>query len=355
MEFIMQKNKLIPLTLITFTMLSGCSSVPQNSSLAEAHNRFDNARANQQITNLAALELKEAGESLTKADSALNKGESAETVDHLAYIASQQVGIAQETANRKTAELVVNHAAAKRDQDLLAARTAEADAANRQVVIAQATADWQAEELASASANAVSDQILIAQQETQLDELNAKKTKADANTANDQVLIAQQEMQLKELNSKKAKADANAASDHALIAQQEMQLKELNAKKTKRGIVITLGDVLFSSNKAELKSGGSHNVQKLADFLNQFPQHKVLVEGYTDSIGSDNHNLALSERRARAVQTALVDMGINSERVTTRGYGEAFPVASNDTATNRQLNRRVEIILSDENGNIAPR
>ena len=143
--------------------------------------------------------------------------------------------------------------------------------------------------------------------------------------------------------------------DQALIAQQQQQLSDLNAKKTARGLVITLGDVLFSSNKAQLKSGGMRNMQKLADFLNKYPQHKVLIEGYTDSIGSDSLNQKLSERRAMSVKTALIGMGISSERITTQGYGEAFPVAGNDTASSRQLNRRVEIILSDENGNIAPR
>jgi len=80
-----------------------------------------------------------------------------------------------------------------------------------------------------------------------------------------------------------------------------------------------------------------------------------LVEGYTDSTGSDSLNQELSDRRANTVRTALLDMGSSSDRVTARGYGEAYPVASNDTAASRQLNRRVEIILSDDKGNIAPR
>ncbi len=96
-------------------------------------------------------------------------------------------------------------------------------------------------------------------------------------------------------------------------------------------------------------------MQKLADFLTQYPQQKVLVEGYTDSIGSDSYNQGLSDRRAYAVRTALMEMAISSDRVTAHGYGEAFPVAGNDNAASRQLNRRVEIILSDNNGNIAPR
>ncbi len=295
----MQKNRYIPMTLIVAAILSGCSSIPKNSSLDAAHSNYDSARSNPQVTNLSALELKEAGDSLNKADYALSKGESTGTVNQLAYIANQQVSIAQETAKRKTAELAVTNASTKRDQARLEARTAEADAARQQVATMQETAAQQAAALAAAG--------------------------------------------------------ANAERDQALIAQQEIQLKELNAKKTERGLVITLGDVLFSTNKAQLKSGGMRSVQKLADFLKQYPKHKVLVEGYTDSTGSNSLNQKLSERRANAVRSALLDMGITSDRVATRGYGEAFPVASNNSAASRQLNRRVEIILSDNNGNIAPR
>lgn len=297
----MKKNLSFLMALIAVAILSGCStaSAPQNAALTAAHNSYNNARANPQVTDLAALELKEAGDTLSKADDAFSKGQGTDTVNHLSYMANQQVGIAQETAKRKTAELAVANAAAKRTEVRLEARTAEADAAKREVAIAKEKADWQAEELAA--------------------------------------------------------AEANAQLDQELIAQQERELKELNAQKTERGLVITLGDVLFNTNKAQLKSGGMHNVQKLADFLNQYPQHKVLVEGHTDSTGSDSYNQKLSERRANAVRTALIDQGVGSERVTTRGYGEAYPVAGNDTAAGRQLNRRVEIVLSDAKGNITPR
>ena len=298
----MKNIRYLPLTLIAIAILAGCNSTTHNSYLSDAHNSYNAARANPQVTNLAALELKEAGDSLGRADNALSKGESAATVNQLAYIANQQVAIAQETAKRKTAELAVANAAANRNQVRLEARTAEADAAKRQVAIAQETTDQQAEELAAASANAASDQALITKQEQQLKEL-----------------------------------------------------KELNAKITKRGLVVTLGDVLFSTNKAHLKLSGTHNVKKLADFLRQYPQRNVLIEGYTDSTGSDSHNQQLSERRANTVRTALVELGISSDRVATRGYGEQFPVADNDTAANRQLNRRVEIIFSDDNGKITQR
>lgn len=138
-------------------------------------------------------------------------------------------------------------------------------------------------------------------------------------------------------------------------AQLESQLKALNARQTPRGIVITIGDVLFDTDKAELKAGGMRNMEKLVDFLKDNPQRKAMIEGFTDDTGSDSHNQALSERRAASVMNALVSMGIGSERLGARGYGEAYPVAGNDSASGRQMNRRVEIILSDESGNISAR
>ena len=339
----MQTNRYFPMGLIAVAILSGCVSptVPQNLSLTEAHSNYNSVRTDPQVTNLAAVELQEAAVSLNNADDALRIGESEAKVNHLAYIAKQQVEIAQETAKRKTAELAVTNASAKRDQLRLEARTAEADAAKEQTAIVQKTADQQAAALEVASAQAQRDEALIAARQSEVD---AARQQAD---------IAQEAANQQAAALEAARVQAER--DQALIAQQEMQLKELNATKTARGLVITLGDVLFSTNKAELKSGGIRNVQKLAEFLKQYPQHKVLVEGFTDSTGSDSVNQELSDLRANAVRTALIDMGISSDRVSTHGFGEGFPVASNETAAGRQLNRRVEIILSDDKGNIAPR
>ena len=106
--------------------------------------------------------------------------------------------------------------------------------------------------------------------------------------------------------------------------------------------------MLFETNKAELKSGGTRSLQKLAAFLKQYPERMVLIEGYTDSTGSTEYNQRLSERRARSVQSSLMNMGINRARINTRGYGEASPAADNTTVAGRQMNRRVEIVLPDE-------
>lgn len=285
-------------TLIAAAIVSGCATEP-NVSLVDAHNSYNNARINSEVGTLAELEMKQAGDTLKKADRAYEEDEDDESVNHLAYVATQQVAIARATAKRKTAEAAVNNAEGSRNQVRLDARTAEADAAKRQVALSQQTVDRQAAELVMAG--------------------------------------------------------ANSERDEALIAQQNILINELNAKKTARGLVITLGDVLFRTGKAGLQTGGLRNVDKLADFLTQYPGYKVLVEGYTDSRGSDAYNQELSDRRAYAVRTALVDGGVSSDRVRTRGYGEEYPVADNDTAASRQLNRRVEVILSDEHGNIATR
>jgi len=172
------KKQYIFFAPLVIAILSACNTTPINQSLAEAHNSYNTARTNPQITSLAALELKDAGDTLSKADSAFEKGESIATVNQLSYIAYQQVRIAQETAFRKTDELSVTNASAKRDQVRLAARTAEADSAKHEVAVIQETANIQAAELAAASANAEHDQQIISKQDKQLKELNAKQNQA---------------------------------------------------------------------------------------------------------------------------------------------------------------------------------
>lgn len=132
-------------------------------------------------------------------------------------------------------------------------------------------------------------------------------------------------------------------------------LQELNAKKTERGTVVTFGDVLFDTGKAELRSGSLRNLQQLADFLRDNPERKIRVEGFTDSVGSDAFNLTLSERRARAVALALQRLGVAPERIVSAGYGKGFPVASNASAESRQLNRRVEVIISSGSASVRER
>ena len=123
---------------------------------------------------------------------------------------------------------------------------------------------------------------------------------------------------------------------------------DLKAKQTERGVVLTLGDVLFTTGKDELSAQSRRGMEKLVDFLACHHGRNVLIEGHTDSVGSDSSNFALSERRAHAVKTVLMERGINGLRVATKGHGKNNPVATNTTAYGRQLNRRVEVIVLNE-------
>lgn len=296
----MNSTRFFPLTLIALAVVAGCSTTPApNARLDEARSNYRMALDDPQTRDMAGAEMRQASDALNKANDAWTRKESPAEVDHLAYLTKQKVLIAQEAARQKTAELAVTQADAARDKLRLEARTNEAETAQR-------------------SAEASQRQAASAQRQ-------AEAAKQQAN-------------------------DAQARS-----SQLEVQLRDLNAKKTDRGVVVTLGDVLFDTNQAQLKSGGMRSVQKLSTFLAQYPERRALVEGFTDNTGSEGLNQDLSSRRAAAVRAALVSLGVSGDRIATHGYGEAYPVAGNDSAGGRQMNRRVEIVLSAEDGSIAPR
>ena len=145
-------------------------------------------------------------------------------------------------------------------------------------------------------------------------------------------------------------AEAAQTEAEAAIAEANRLAEELEAQKTKRGLVLTLGDVLFDTNGADLKEGAEVSIDRLADFMRKNPERRLLVEGHTDSRGADDYNEELSEERAESVTEALVERGVPSERLRAVGLGESYPRASNDTAAGMQQNRRVEIVISNPDG-----
>jgi len=286
--------------LASAVMLGACGTTPLTTPmLDQARGDFVQANNNPQVSTYAPLEFKQASEALDQANAAAATKESLERVDQLAYLAKQKIATAQEVAKRKAAEAEISKAGQQRDQVRLEARTAEAE-----------------------------------------------RARLDAAAAQGQAAEAQR---------KAADAEAQTREAQARAAQLESMMVELQAKKTERGMIITIGDVLFATNQARLTAPGTATVRKLADVLVQNPERTVLVEGFTDSSGGTAYNQTLSERRADAVRAALLEMGVGPGRVAVRGYGEAYPVAPNDSATNKQLNRRVEIVLSNEGGSIPPR
>ncbi|MCP4699249.1 MAG: OmpA family protein [Gammaproteobacteria bacterium] len=232
---------------------------------------------------------KNAPVALHDAGKALKKAEKAEDdadIKDLAYLASKKTEQAVAIANRKLAEQKMERLSKEKDQVVLRSREREAERAKREA------------------------------------EIKAREAE-----------IARERAEL----------------ERARVKELEKQLLELQAKKTDRGLVLTLGDVLFASGKANLLGGAMHTIDKLADFLNENPGRKVLIEGHTDSRGSEEYNLTLSQHRADAVRLALLTRNVRADRIRATGYGESTPVADNASEAGRQRNRRVEIIIQDGN------
>lgn len=163
-----------------------------------------------------------------------------------------------------------------------------------------------------------------------------------------------EENQLQKIGEKRQEVLLQARTTDAQRAEQradslEKELSDLKQKQTERGTMYTFGDTLFSTGKADLKTGSQANFNRLATALKENPERKIVIEGHTDSMGSDDYNLSLSQQRADAVKNYLVANGVDADRITAIGKGEGFPVASNDTAAGRQQNRRVEVIVEGTN------
>jgi outer membrane protein OmpA-like peptidoglycan-associated protein len=193
------------------------------------------------------------------------------------------------------------------------------------------------------------DQIVLASRtrEAENAKLSAANAKQEAAVANQQAANASQEAAL---------ANQQAANAGEQTARVQAELDALKATPTPRGMVLTLGDVLFDTGRSQLKPGAGRKIDQLAQFLNEHPGRRVQVEGFTDSVGSDAYNEELSQRRADSVKEALMEHGIDPSRIGSAGYGKAYPVATNSESGGRQLNRRVEVVIGDDNGRaIGPR
>lgn len=287
--------------------LGACNTMPErDAQLENARIAHDAARDNSAVQALASVEYRRADDEYRRAEAAWQRHDNRETVDHLAYLAQRRAEIALETANLRASEAVIANAKAERDRVELEARTRDANIAQRQALVA---------------------------------------TRA-AQAAEQQAMASQAE----------AAAASQRANESAALAQSlAAQLADLQTQVTNRGMVVTLGDVLFETGSARLREPGVRAVDRLATFMREHPERTVAVEGYTDSMGSEVFNQELSERRATTIRNALIAAGVTSERISVRGYGKAYPIASNGDATGRQMNRRVEVVISDPNGRIPPR
>jgi outer membrane protein OmpA-like peptidoglycan-associated protein len=293
-------------SLIAAGLLAACASTAPSAALEQARSAVSAAAGDPIVNQYAPVELKEATDALARADREWADDHDETETNHLAYIARQRAEIATNAARSRQLDANIQQAGSEADRIRLQARTLEADQAR-----------------------------LRAQQ------------------AQQQALTAEQRAAQQQAAAAAAQAQANAAQDR--VRALEAQLRDMEAQQTERGLLVTLGDVLFAFNKAELSAQAAPRLDKLANFLKQFPDRKLLIEGYTDSVGGDSYNQSLSERRAQSVRDALVQRGVDSSRITALGYGKAHPVADNASPEGRAMNRRVEIIITDDKGNLRGR
>jgi outer membrane protein OmpA-like peptidoglycan-associated protein len=289
-------RKTLIATTVASVLLAACAAAPlKPDGAAEVRSRLTQLQSDPNLAGRAPLAIKEADAAVRTAE---QPQADQELAAHRVYLADRKVETARAQAETRLAEDQRAALSAQRESARLDARTREADAAKSQV--ATARAEGAEQKVAADQARIESDAAYIA-----------------------------------------------AANSQQQTTELQRQVDVLQAKVTDRGLVLTLGDVLFESGRADLKMGAAGNLNKLVAFLNKDPDRSVAIEGYTDSVGSEDYNQALSQRRADSVRSYLVRQGIPSGRLTATGMGMSDPVAGNDSAAGRQQNRRVEVIVSN--------
>ena len=335
------RKSLLIMSALAAAVIAACASNAPNASLENARVVVNQTAGNPEVVRRAPLELKAARDTIDRADGVWRSDRDEGEVNHLAYLATQRAEVARNLARSRQVDEDVKDANSAGDKLRLEARTREAEKARMDATAAQSQTQ-------TAQAQA---------RQSQIDAANAQQNAAAATrmAAADraQSVAAQESAASERLRAEQAASTANAAQER--VRQLEAQLKDIEGKQTERGLLVTLGDVLFAFNKAELTAQAGPRLDKLAAFLKQFPQRKLLVEGYTDAVGSDAYNMELSERRAEAIREALVARGVDTTRVVTKGYGKGYPVADNSSIDGRAVNRRVEVVIADENGNLRGR
>lgn len=237
--------------------------------------------------------------------------------------------------------------------DREAAARAQAQESARQKVLADAQAAEAGQRAAEEARKAAEERAAAesARAQSEADRLAAERAKAAA---------AEQQRQAEQARSLQQQAEQKAQEAERLRAQAELEQRQLRqqllqqfnmileTRDTARGLIVNMSDVLFDFNKYTLRPAAREKLAKISGIILSHPGLRLEVDGYTDSIGTDAYNLKLSEERAGSVRGYLTQQGIASDNVTARGFGKENPVASNGSAAGRQMNRRVELVVSGE-------
>ena len=320
----------ITLVLI-LVMLSACTTAPKKDlALDRVRGELEDLKSNPELAGYAPLAVGEAERALRQAE--LATGDDLYR-SYLVYMADRRIQIARTMAEREQYEQVLDRLEKENSAMLIKASQLEADHARMDAEQAR---------------------LLVATTAEDAQRARAEKERAlqkEAESARAAVLSAEEADQARRLAKTRA-SEAEYARLEADLASQQItsltrQLENLQLRETESGVVVTLGDVLFASGQTTLVEGGRSSLEEVVDLLQTEPDKKIRVEGHTDSLGDAEANLLLSELRAKAVLEALVSLGVASDRISSLGMGEDFPIASNEDEDGRARNRRVDVILLD--------
>ena len=248
----------------------------------------------------------------------------------------------------------------KAEEEAQAQAAAEKKAADDRA--AKARADAEAQARARAEADTARAQAEKAKAEAMQAAQEAARQKQEAEQAKAEAVAQQQALAAEADKARQAAAQSEQARQQAEKEKQDLRarlLQQLNTvlatRDSARGLIANMSDVLFKSGSSELLAGARERLAKVSGIVLAYPTLKLSVEGHTDSIGSDDYNQQLSEKRAASVREYLVQQGIASDSIVATGFGKTSPVATNDTPEGRQQNRRVELVLSgDAIGEVNP-
>ncbi len=224
---------------------------------------------------------------------------------------------------------------------------AERRAASNSIADARSEADRARDEAERARREAAASQDAAGRAERELAEarLRVEQARTEADRAKAREDLARVEAERARMEAEQAKQDKNELQQRLFTSISAI----LETRREARGLIVNLSDVLFDFNQASLKPGAREKLSKLAGILLAYPgPYHMEVEGHTDAIGSQDYNQKLSEDRAQSVSSYLLRAGIPSDRIlAVRGFGKLRPVTTNDTPEGRQMNRRVEIVITD--------
>ena len=340
----------LPFGLIIL-FIAGCGpsqkEIMARDQMERAKKAYAEAKANPNVEAYAPVQLQEAGKALQEAEKA-EKAEETDDMLQLGYIAERKTQFAVTTTEGKVAERNIDKLNVEKSRMIAMKQTLEAERARGETERSKMEAGKATREAEIALREAERARI-----ETERLKMEAGKALTEAEQARAAAAVEAAQAAQAKLEAEQARLAAQAEAEKAARAKADAdqlmkELSELKAQQTERGIVLTIGDVLFATGKANLSPDANKSVAKLAEFLKKYPTRNVLIEGHTDSVGSDDFNLALSQQRANSVKARLVADAVDAARITTVGYGEKYPVASNDTKAGKAQNRRVDLIILNE-------